>query len=289
MSIFNQATKSLLLEVAEPHSETLKPLLVGVEFFEKDSQGIDSEALPQFKAVRLAVKCIERLRVHALAYYVALDVFDKKRQNSGCKIDQDGLDYVSKLLEWAVQFDVAIRSSPLNVFDVAPPQYTGSKFVDSLKDYAQVADKLAKYAFASTAFHELAHVYLGHVGTPTLADELEADAEAAKWVLGGGDGEYDHLMRHIGLATKFLWMMSVLINEKDEGESHPFIWDRLLNAMSPTIENEVDPIWGFIVIVLVVHFDRFDLPKPDDVSPSRSSVEAMLETLRQHNERLGVQ
>lgn len=298
---FSNEIKQLLRHVTPERKEELESLLEGVTFDANvDGYGFDYSVLPTWRLVRIPIRCQFRLWAHCFAYYTAFDAFAKQKNGITLNrqaIPDDAISSAEKLLEWAVKADVSVWRAKRqgNEFFVSEiPEEFPVQFEDeSMSVLKKASDEIFVYAMASSIHHELAHMRLGHreeKDEQSIQEEYDADEAAASWILGSPMvSEYDYLIRHLGIAIKFIWYTSIFFSEKHQSTTHPPSWRRLFKSLEPTVRRELDPIWGFIIIALTLHFQRFGIALHclSSFEPSKSTVKEMIEIIEKHNNQIG--
>ena len=137
------------------------------------------------------------------------------------------------------------------------PQKTPAKESDE-----NVADELCLVTCAFLLHHELAHIRLGHSADVTdevsMAQEKEADNEAADWLLGGVDVESPlFVKRMLGIVQANLMMTALdLYAGKFGGKTHPYSFDRLTSLLNRFLGSERHVAKALAFAVLDLHFNN---------------------------------
>jgi len=218
---------------------------------------------------------------------------ESKNSGTSTGLSGDRLKVAGDFLEWAVASDIEVRlqgrtGSPVSLADA--PADTPLPFEGINKDVVQIGSEMIfLHALAFVLHHELAHIQLGHTGAEgdlSIQQEYEADAAAAQWILGAPvEDEFDYVVRHLGVSIALLWFTSLGFREKYLKCGHPPSWKRLVAALEPTVTEEEDAIWGFVVLALTLHFHRhgLSLEALSDHGPTRATVLEMIEAIEQFN------
>ena len=262
-----------------------------------NEEGIGFYASANWKLVRVTMRCQARLWAHCYAYYCMFTEFaariESKNSGTSTGLSGDRLKVAGDFLEWAVASDIEVRlqgrtGSPVSLADA--PADTPLPFEGINKDVVQIGSEMIfLHALAFVLHHELAHIQLGHTGAEgdlSIQQEYEADAAAAQWILGAPvEDEFDYVVRHLGVSIALLWFTSLGFREKYLKCGHPPSWKRLVAALEPTVTEEEDAIWGFVVLALTLHFHRhgLSLEALSDHGPTRATVLEMIEAIEQFN------
>lgn len=299
---FASDVRGLLLRITPERKDELETLLAGVTFHQDNSaEGIGFSAVAAWRFVRVSMRCQFRLWAHCYAYFSAFAAFDAKRQGQSIEgrygLSDNDLQTAGDLLEWAVATDVGLLQSARDRQGFAVPDAPANmpKLFEGQtpSKLNTAASEVFLQAVAFIIHHELAHVQLGHSGVEgelSIAQEYEADEAAAEWLLSSDSmDEQTYLIRHLGVAIALIWFVSIYFRERNENRTHPPAWNRLFRALEPTVRQEVDAIWGFVVIALSLHFHRhgISLDELTNVGPTKSTVCEMITMIEKFNAELG--
>ena len=295
---FSMEIRALLKQITPQKSGEVDELTNGVTFRQDNTaERIGFAANTKWKLVRVTMRCQSRLWAHCYAYYCAFTDFDARRSGLESELSSEQLKVAGDLLEWAVTTDIAIRihggsATPATVSYApvdAPLPFDGAS-ADVVKGCAEM---IFLHALAFILHHELAHIHLGHGvadGSLAVQQEFDADAAAARWILGAPiEDEFYYLVRHLGVAIALIWFTSLDFREPHVQHNHPPSWKRLLAALKPTVRGDEDAIWGFVVLALTLHFRRYGISLDIllEVSPTQSTVVEMIDTIEKFNAELG--
>lgn len=249
-------------------------------------------------------KCLARLWAQCFSAFLALKLFDERRQGGAggtrFPVVEWQLSAADEALTWAMRADVNIKYAErfrLPFTAPAPPESLFRTLRGSGTFVVAMAERLFRYALAFLLLHEVHHILQGDVkiklppdatpeeklelSTVSILQEKSADRAAAAWLLGGADlPEDDLLLRRMGVAVALLWPAATRVYIDHSVWSHPPDWDRLFQTLNQYLD-EFDPIWGFVVICLLLHLRQAgqlhaDLP---DLAPDRDSVNLLLDLL----------
>ena len=161
------------------------------------------------------------------------------------------------LLLWAINCQLNGDASDNWLEDYPCPLKSPEKESDE-----NVADELCLVTCAFLLHHELAHIRLGHsakVGSElSLAQEKEADIEAADWILNNLETTSPMFVKRMlgivqaGLLTTALSMYKNSFG----GNTHPFPHDRLSSLVSRPLGNERHIAKGFAFAILSIHLQQ---------------------------------
>jgi hypothetical protein len=149
----------------------------------------------------------------------------------------------------------------------------------------RIAIELFYVALGSDLHHELAHIKLDH-GAAELTDEerqvqeVEADAEAARWIVGDVRETAPEFERRIlGLALSHLYELFLRLEGSRADVAHPPLTTRLADAIGNRVHDDDHVVWAFIGSSLTLHLESANRPQDyerDRVFPSVRSLAAYL-------------
>ena len=248
-------------------------------------------------------KGLARLWAHSFSSFLGLKLFHERQQGAAgptrFPVARWQIQTANEALHWAMRADVNLKYAQRYKLNYSPPHPpasllsgagVGAEFVTATA--AGVFDN----ALAFLMLHEVAHILNRdtkvdcEAETPfadpdpddvnaSIHQEKRADRWAAERMLGvEGKDEAVRLLRRMGAATATLWLTAIRVYIDHVPGSHPPAWDRLYETLNPYLD-EVDPVWGFVVISLMVHLHTAgrvpnELP---DLGPDRESVNRLLD------------
>jgi hypothetical protein len=259
-------------------------------------------------------KGLGRLWAHAFSSFLGVKLFDERRQGQAgptrFPASEWQLQAANEALTWAMRTDVNLKYARRYGMEYTLPTTPESPFVTLRAGSVFVistAREIFSYALAYLLLHEIAHI----VNRDTKADEeaetlasdddrrpekfiepihqeKRADQWAAERLLGSdGVAECVRLQRRMGVAIASLWLTTIHLYVEHLPGLHPPAWDRLYETLNPHLE-EVDAIWGFVVISVMNHLQNAErLPQGiPDLGPDRESVNLLLDHIsRMHEQR----
>ena len=175
----------------------------------------------------------------------------------------DDVKYLNRfLLEDVFQSEIkpcCIRDNYLSIWPAGLPcpQKTPQRFSDE-----NVADELCLVTCAFLLHHELAHIRLGHSANVadevSMAQEKEADNEAADWLLSGVEVDSPFFVkRMLGIVQANLLMTTLgLYDGNFGGKTHPYSFDRLTSLLDRFLGKKRHIAKGLAFAVLNLHFNN---------------------------------
>ena len=153
----------------------------------------------------------------------------------------------------------SIREDYLSIWPAGLPcpQKTPQRFSDE-----NVADELCLVTCAFLLHHELAHIRLGHSADVTdevsMAQEKEADNEAADWLLRGIEVDSPvFVKRMLGIVQANLLLTTLgLYDGNFGGKTHPYSFDRLTSLLDRFLGKKRHIAKGLAFAVLNLHFNN---------------------------------
>jgi len=248
-------------------------------------------------------KGLVRLWAHSFSSFLGLKLFHERRQgpNDPTRFPaaQWQIQAANEALHWAMRADVNLKYAQRHGLEYSLPTPPASLFAAvrmSSEFVTATAIDVFRNALAFLLLHEIAHIVnrdtkvAGEAKTPftdpdpdelnaAIHQEKRADQWAAERMLGvEGQDEAVRLLRRMGVATASLWLIVIRVYIEHVPGSHPPACDRLYETLNPYLD-EVDPIWGFVVISLMTHLHTAGhVPKSlPDLGPDRESVNLLLD------------
>ena len=224
---------------------------------------------PKTREIFLSRGAIELIWCASLAHFLFYTrLIQGKKFDQPVEIDPNSDERVSnalKLLRWAIKCQLDGDTG-----DNWPPNLPTPEKVPVKESDENVADELCLVTCAFLLHHELAHLRAGHAAftkqqlqDPTnaalsVAQEKEADIEAAEWVLAGIDVESPMFVkRMLGCVHGFLLATAMgFYGWGLGGKTHPYSYDRLTSLLKRLLGNDPHVTKGFAFAVLDLHFQN---------------------------------
>lgn len=152
-------------------------------------------------------------------------------------------------------------------------------------DDVTLATRLWLCALAWILHHELAHVRLGHLDKPDseINDEVEADAAATEWLIGGVLDPTVRLIRSLGIAIALVAIAGFGLhrNQRSVGKrTYPPAGERILRAFSHSAFDSDHRAQEFACVALKIHLDRFQIPT--STGPFENASDCLFAYCRAH-------
>lgn len=215
------------------------------------------------RTIRISCRTIENLWAFSYAALIVHDHFFAGRDASkGIDVDLHEVPEVSEamtLLEWATTREIRSVSIPW-VPDVPMPGSSSDP-----ESFVSAADELTLSALGFLLWHEFSHARLGHVyleaSLRSIQQEREADAGATTWILGKLDpsdvDQPQFRKRGYAILIALLQLVTSGIHSgKHGGETHPYHFERLMDALTPYFKDPNHSVWSFASVVLSLHISN---------------------------------
>jgi len=122
----------------------------------------------------------------------------------------------------------------------------------------RVAIELFCRAMGADLHHELTRIRRGHGGPggDSIEQEREADAEAARWLIGDmGEHERPFEKRSLGLALSQIYEVFLKLEGHESDRAHPPLVGRLRDAIAGRATDPDQVVWAFVAAVLSLHLE----------------------------------
>jgi hypothetical protein len=161
----------------------------------------------------------------------------------------------------------------------------GVRFPDLEDRNGDLAINYFEMAMAADLHHELGHITRSHEAGQSdevaVKQELEADEEAVRWLVGARTEEDRYYMaRMLGLLLSQTFDMFLKLEGEDSDRQHPPLADRLRNAIMYRPPSENHAAWAFATSILsldlILANRRIEFDRTRPVISHRESFEYYL-------------
>lgn len=129
----------------------------------------------------------------------------------------------------------------------------------ALESWENVAKEICLCSMAYIIHHELAHIRLRHQpGFQGTEQEMEADCEAAEWIVGKiGEEDISFTKRILGISVALLVLtIKDIYTGNFGGTTHPRSFDRLYNVLSKFVSQPNHAIYPITSVALTLHLQH---------------------------------
>jgi hypothetical protein len=290
--------RQVLLKVAPERADELRKILeergvtVLAEMAQHESPFLANAGDNRITAM---IPALVRHQVMAFAYIIHYKSKDRQGAISARQFMPDGSsksESAREMLAWAMldrsRVDAAKARSEDPPAQIPPEQWMCPDPTAAEDTDDRIAIELFYMALGSDLHHELTHIKLDH-GAAKLTDEerqseeVEADAEAARWIVGDvAQASPEFEKRILGLAMSQLYEIFMRLEGSQADDMHPSLTNRLADAIGNRVDDNDHIVWAFLASSLTLHLESATRPQEyerDKVFPSFRSLAEYLMTV----------